>query len=343
MATPTRPSGNLPQWAINNQVDPTTGKNNAIEPDTAHKDYGWPFDVPPPRNFDNWMKRKQMEWTAYLDKAVWPPYYIKDLYLRSIDPGTGFYEQLQVGGGWLKMDDETPIAYKSGTSLSQVIDPYMQDWAYTNASTPGIVAQGVASLAGDTWIHVFAVSQATGGAIQIWCDTDIAASNIAADPTKEAGYTVYRRIGSLLIVQRAGPIYEITPFSSVGDYFMWENPWRQSGEHQVVVASAPPGALTALAVDVPPDVHCIWKAAAIMDGSGGPVAMSVFPGTMVTPPTLPSTFPMWRALNGQLTTVQLEQATDTSQQVYWHDPVGPGPGIVWMAGMGYVDFRGKER
>lgn len=47
-----------PRFAIEDLVDPTSGVNNVVTPNTAFQNYGWhPFRMIPPRNIMNWIHR----------------------------------------------------------------------------------------------------------------------------------------------------------------------------------------------------------------------------------------------------------------------------------------------
>lgn len=62
-----------PQFAELDQVDPTSGQNNVIEPPTAWKDYGWTYQEKPPRNYTNWLHRMSYRWIDYFDDRCQRP------------------------------------------------------------------------------------------------------------------------------------------------------------------------------------------------------------------------------------------------------------------------------
>jgi hypothetical protein len=65
----TRPT-EFPAWATSDQVNPTSGQNNVVTPDAAHKTFGWDFKEKPPRQYFNWLGRLQYEWSLWFDQEV---------------------------------------------------------------------------------------------------------------------------------------------------------------------------------------------------------------------------------------------------------------------------------
>lgn len=63
----------LPEFATQDLVDPTSTKNNVVEPSQSFKDYGWhPFRVRPIRNVMNWLHRHTYLWLKYIDDELEP-------------------------------------------------------------------------------------------------------------------------------------------------------------------------------------------------------------------------------------------------------------------------------
>lgn len=94
------------------------------------------------------------------------------------------------------------------------------DATWTVGTAAGGRAAGV-SLSNTTWYHVFAIGKADDGGFDFGFDTDIAASNLLADAAViAAGFTTYRRIGSVLTDGSAN----IIGFSQYGDEFLWDAP-----------------------------------------------------------------------------------------------------------------------
>lgn len=61
------------EWALLDQVDPTSGQNNVVTPPAAWKNYGWSYQEKPPRNYDNWRGRMVDLWIKYLDATCARP------------------------------------------------------------------------------------------------------------------------------------------------------------------------------------------------------------------------------------------------------------------------------
>ena len=63
MAKPSK----IPEWAINDVVNPTSGQNNVVEPSGAIKNLGWDFKEKPPRQYFNWLQRYNYLWCKWVD------------------------------------------------------------------------------------------------------------------------------------------------------------------------------------------------------------------------------------------------------------------------------------
>lgn len=312
----------FPEWANADIVNPTSGQNNVIEPDAAHKLLGWDFNEKPPRNYDNYQKRLTNQWVNFFDERVVPAGYIHDFYMQ-----VNTAIQLQVGGGVIKTTQDYAFAYKSATSLVDILDPTATLWNST--ATGGIVAQGVAPLGTDTWIHIFVFSKATGGEVQLWADTDIGAANAWADTTRDPLYTQWRRIGSILI-EGGGP-YNIRPFIQRGGQVMWNDPSRHDAG---IGVSVPVPVSNLVLVAVPPGVSTI---AEIVVKMYGPVALNLFSGLATAP--APS-YNIFEAGVGTMSSFSARQIVNTSNQIKWGGVGGPYPGTVDVFVAGYYDYRG---
>lgn len=93
------------------------------------------------------------------------------------------------------------------------------------------------SVANDTWYHVFLIRKDSDGSIDAGFDTSISAANIPA------GYTAYRRMGSVLTDASAN----INQFRQNGDYFKWvdnvqdKNAALQSSGAETLALTVPTG------------------------------------------------------------------------------------------------------
>lgn len=57
----------LPEWAVDETIDPISGQLNVVEPPQQRKDSGWQRREIPPRQWQNWLLRTIYRWVEYLD------------------------------------------------------------------------------------------------------------------------------------------------------------------------------------------------------------------------------------------------------------------------------------
>lgn len=116
--------------------------------------------------------------------------------------------------------DSTNAYTLTTTGLTKQIDA---TWAAgTNA---GGLFSGV--VANATWYHFFLIRKDSDGSIDAGFDTSVTAANIPA------GYTAYRRIGSVLTNGSAN----IIGFSQFGDEFLWNTPVLDYNSTQTTTAA----------------------------------------------------------------------------------------------------------
>jgi len=84
--------------------------------------------------------------------------------------------------------------------------------AWSAGNTGGALDTG--AYVGGSWYHVFIIKNPTTGAV------DILTSASATAPTMPSGYTLFRRIGSLLAASSSS----FTAFTQLGDEFLWATP-----------------------------------------------------------------------------------------------------------------------
>lgn len=58
----------LPEWAVQDIVDPVSMQNNVLTPPPEMQQYGWTRKQFPPRNWFNWLARYTYQWLAYLSQ-----------------------------------------------------------------------------------------------------------------------------------------------------------------------------------------------------------------------------------------------------------------------------------
>jgi hypothetical protein len=118
-----------------------------------------------------------------------------------------------------------------------------------------------------TWYHVFVLGHVNGTA-DAGFDSDISATNLLADTAvAAAGYTLYRRIGSVLTDGTA----DIITFVQYGDRFAWSAPVLDVSE----VGAHDTSAGLATTLTVPPDVRVEAEIALSVDAAASP--LWVFP------------------------------------------------------------------
>jgi microcystin-dependent protein len=100
------------------------------------------------------------------------------------------------------------------------------------------------SVANATWYHVFLIRKDSDGAIDAGFDTSVVAAN------KPAGYSTYRRIGSVLTNGSAN----ILSFTQTGNRFE-----LNSAAIAVDYNGVPPTSLTALTVTAPPNTDALMR------------------------------------------------------------------------------------
>jgi hypothetical protein len=59
------PPSNVPNWALQDQVDPVSGQNNVLVPPNQQQQFGWIRAAFPPRQWFNWLGRLTAQWIAY--------------------------------------------------------------------------------------------------------------------------------------------------------------------------------------------------------------------------------------------------------------------------------------
>jgi|SRR5579862_5851599 len=64
------PPSQLPQWALQDQIDPVSLQNNVLPPPDAMTQYGFYRQQFPPRQWFNWLFRTINNWIAYLSQQA---------------------------------------------------------------------------------------------------------------------------------------------------------------------------------------------------------------------------------------------------------------------------------
>lgn len=157
----------------------------------------------------------------------------------SISNGTDTEHDIDISAGSI-MDSANSSALITG-GLTKQIDA---SWA---AGTNAGGFPSALTLSADTWYRVFLIGK-TDGTVDAGFDTSSTAANLLSDAT---GYTLYRRIGSVL----TGNTSNILEFRQDGDYFQFNVPfeaaaWSLSTSAANVVVGAPPNSVAHLSFEL---------------------------------------------------------------------------------------------
>jgi len=60
-----QPPSAVPNWALQDQIDPVSGQNNVLVPPVQQQQYGWQRLAFPPRQWFNWLGRLAANWIEY--------------------------------------------------------------------------------------------------------------------------------------------------------------------------------------------------------------------------------------------------------------------------------------
>ncbi len=180
----------------------------------------------------------------------------------------------------------------------------------------------------DTWYHLFLIRKDSDGSIDAGFDTSVTAANIPA------GYTAFRRIGSVLTDGSSN----ILPFNQHGDYFWWDVLPSD-------VSVSPPTSATSYAMSVPPDINVIgimeWTWANTTAGFTG--YWGRIYSTLETDVAAgPANSNIWsQALNSteRKASGRVHVLTDTSKQI--RVDTTSATGTLKIGTAGYIDARGK--
>lgn len=208
------------------------------------------------------------------------------------------------------------------------------DATWAAGTVTGGRAAGV-SLSNTTWYHVFIIGKADDTDFDFGFDTSLTAANLLADAIViAAGFTIYRRIGSVLTDGSAN----IIGFSQYSDEFLWDSP-------PLDISTTVQGATAiSYALSTPLGVKCM----AIQDFflGGGAFAVGVYITSLDQDDeafaiNLGRVSAYWdNASLNQASIGNLKTRTDISSQIRIRGSVANID--IDAATMGYIDYRGKE-
>lgn len=96
--------GVVPNWAMNNVVDPISGQPNVVTPPIEKQDNGWAFGEFPPRQWFNWLGRNTAERLQGLSDLA-------DLNITTNGNGVGLFPTDDAMITIMAIDKTTPARY----------------------------------------------------------------------------------------------------------------------------------------------------------------------------------------------------------------------------------------
>jgi hypothetical protein len=198
------------------------------------------------------------------------------------------------------------------------------DAAWAAESTNGGLFSG--AVANTTWYHVFLIEKDSDRSVDAGFDTSLTAANIPA------GYTEYRRIGSVLTDGSAN----IRNFIQHGDYFFYTSPILDIDDGATGVAR------NTAAVSAPLDVRTLVIGAFSLGDNAAdtlvyiscPDQTDIAPSTTATP-----LGHVWLSIASKYTLSSTLVLTDTSSQISYRTSAD---GSFKFSTYGYIDGRGKS-
>jgi hypothetical protein len=150
--------------------------------------------------------------------------------------------------------DDT-ISMELGAYSKGIIDTAgtgYQAWAPGTGS--GGVPSGVPAISQGNWLYVFAIKNPTSGVVDIGVDSSLAATNLLAAAT---GFTKYRRIGVIQIMNAGGGLFKIRPFMQKGDWVFWHDSYLY--DHNAALSIQPSVSSINMSSNVPPTIETIAR------------------------------------------------------------------------------------
>ena len=240
---------------------------------------------------------------------------MSDLYGCELSNGTDSDHDIDISAGQ-RRDTANGYNLVLAATLTKQIDA-----AFAAGDDAGGMFTG--SVANSTWYHVHLIRKDSDGTIDAGFDTSSTAANIPA------GYTAYRRLGSVLTDGSAN----ILAFIQTGNEFQWTTPILDINDENTVTTR-----VTA-AISSPPSFKCLAK----INGYWSPNSTDKYcyvcdPDTTDLAPGHSST-PL-SSLGGYAATpssAQIKVMTNTSSQIAYR--TGESGRAFRAATLGYVDRR----
>ncbi|NBW11375.1 MAG: hypothetical protein EBR82_25415 [Caulobacteraceae bacterium] len=256
--------------------------------------------------------------TAGVDFPLMPAGHLSGFVLSN--NGTDAVNDIDITAGTCA--DSTGVIMFNGAASTKRLDA---SWA-AGSGNGGLFAGSVAS---NTWYHVFAIRKDSDGTVDYGFSTSLTASD------KPAGYTYYRRLGS---IRRDGST--IRPFRMVGDYVEYLTPTMDVEDttlgttrvtYSGTQASLPPFVTRA-------QLQVLWGHATV-----NTMVYVASPGSTDSAPSV-SAAPLFTLRNnvaGSITGGQCMICTDASGQIAARASAAASTTTLRIAVLGYIDTRGK--
>ena len=182
------------------------------------------------------------------------------------------------------------------------------------------------SVAADTWYHFFLIGK-TDGTIDAGFDTSVTAANIPS------GYTLYRRIGSVLTDGSAN----ILAFRQQGDEFLWNVPVNDVNTTNPGTAAVSPALTVPESVRVEAILGIRWQ-------NTTPVEATMLFTALDQADTAPtSTLNDFTIANqAQFASGRMRQRTSTSRQIRYRLSASDEATVFRIATHGWIDTRGRD-
>jgi hypothetical protein len=218
---------------------------------------------------------------------------------------------LNIGTGSACSDNNTTMMTLSAANFTKNCNAAWAVGSGNGALDSGSIIPAAA------WLHLFVIMNTSSGSV------DVLASQSATSPTMPSGYTVKRRVGSIVTSSSA-----ILGFSQLGDEFLWKAP-------VLSISSALPTVATLVAFNVPIGIKVLAKIQGYFNDPTASGQLFIYSPDQSQPPTGLSVAPA----NPFYDNVDTIVRTNISGQVFWL--ANTAGATANLSTIGWYDYRGK--
>jgi hypothetical protein len=218
-------------------------------------------------------------------------------------------------------------ATDSTASYSMTLPSVWTKTASAWAAGSGVGSLDTGTIATATWYHVFLIMNPLSGAV------DLLTSRSPNNPTLPAGFTLFRRIGSMFY-SGTGPGWLY--FAQSGDVFRWG-----TGRWDVQNGSPVSGAQNTVTLTVPGDGQIIVEAlimASCQYLSGGGSTLKIYSGFAQSAPALG----LYAATTSNSNSAWTQVTTNGNSQILTAFTYGGAGTAYSIETLGYIDPRGRN-